>query len=246
MCLRTSQQHGVAGSFIMISMTNPNTITVDFDLYREVHKGIRHALFHTTMQAGRVDPLDEAEVAAALSEYHTLIELMTAHHHHEDERIQSFIERHGGPLAATVADDHHRIEGQMVELDLLADKFLSSSSAERPSVAQRFYLDLANLTSIYLVHQGLEENQVMPALRAAMPTDELLDIEIGIRTSVAPDLMARFMAHMLPGMNVYERSDMLGGMSMAPAEIFAGFRAAAEAALTPAEFAAVAARIGLA
>src|SRR4051812_50001803 len=100
----------------MISMTNltanpPATLTVDFDLYREVHKGIRHALFHTTMQAGRVDPLDDTDVDATLGTYHTLIELMTAHHHHEDDSIQPFIERHGGQLADTVLDDHHRIEG---------------------------------------------------------------------------------------------------------------------------------------
>jgi hypothetical protein len=227
------------------TMTNPTSITVDFDLYREVHKGIRHALFHATMQAGRVDPLDEADVQAALATQATLMQLMTAHHHHEDERIQPFIERHGGALAATVLGDHHRIEGQMVELDLVADKLASASSTDRPSVARRFYLDLAGLTSVYLVHQAVEEEQVMPALRAALSLDELIDIEMGIRMAVAPDLMARFMTHMLPAMNVYERCDMLAGMSIAPADIFAGFRAAAEASLTPAEFSSVASRIGL-
>ncbi|MCU1346597.1 MAG: hypothetical protein JWL70_2863 [Acidimicrobiia bacterium] len=232
----------------MVSMTNntnTTTITTDFDLYREVHKGIRHALFHTTMQAGRVDPIDEAEVTGLLATHETLIELMTNHHHHEDDRIQPFIERHGGPLAATVLNDHHRIEGQMGELDLVAQKLGRAGSSERPSLARRFYLDLASLTSLYLTHQALEEEQVMPALRAALPVDELIEIEMGIRLAVAPDLMVRFMTHMIPAMNVYERSDMLAGMSVAPPEIFAGFRAAAEAALTTEEFAAVAARVGL-
>src|SRR3954469_1724792 len=166
MRLRTSQQHGFPSSFTMMSMANHTAITVDFDLYREVHKGIRHALFHTTMQAGRVDPLDDAEVGAALGTYRTLIELMTAHHHHEDDSIQPFIERHGGQLAASILDDHHRIEGLMGELNLLADKFSAASSIERASVARRFCLDLANLTSVYILHQSVEEKQVMPALRA--------------------------------------------------------------------------------
>ena len=143
----TSQQRRLRDCFTMIPMTNFTTITTDFDLYREVHKGIRHALFHTTMRAGRVDPIDEAEVTALLATHETLIELMTNHHHHEDDRSQPFIERHGGTLAATVLNDHHRIEGQMGELDLVS------------------------LTSLYLTHQALEEEQVMPALRAALPVD---------------------------------------------------------------------------
>ena len=57
--------------------------------------------------------------------------------------------------------------------------------------------------------------------------------------------MARCMIVMLPAMNVDERVEMLGGMAMAPPEVFAIFRAAAEAALTPAQFAVVAERIGL-
>lgn len=49
---------------------------------------------------------------------------------------------------------------------------------------------------------------------------------------------------MLPAMNVYERSDMLAGSSMAPPEAFAAFCSAAEA-LGEERFAAVARRIGL-
>ena len=85
----------------------------------------------------------------------------------------------------------------------------------------------------------------MPALCAAVPTSELESLHAAIRQSVAPPVMADVMAVMLPAMNVGERADMLGAMSMAPAEVFAVFRRAAKAALTPVEFAEVAARIGL-
>ena len=63
--------------------------------------------------------------------------------------------------------------------------------------------------------------------------------------SFAPPVMARFMMVMLPAMNIDERVDMLGGMSMAPPPVWDIFRGAVLAALTPAQYAVVAQRIGL-
>ncbi len=53
-------------------------------------------------------------------------------------------------------------------------------------------------------------------------------------------------SYMVPAMNVEERTELLAGMSMVPPEVFVGFRAVAEAALSAADWAQVAARIGLA
>ena len=61
----------------------------------------------------------------------------------------------------------------------------------------------------------------MPALRAAVPTDELFALDMALRASVPPPVMADVMRFMLPAMNVDERADMVGGMSMAPPEVFA-------------------------
>ena len=43
-----------------------------------------------------------------------------------------------------------------------------------------------------------------------MPTEELLQLDMELRASVPPPVMADVMAFMLPAMNVEERVDMLG------------------------------------
>ncbi len=112
-------------------------------------------------------------------------------------------------------------------------------------MAHRLYLELTRFTATYLDHQLWEEQRVMPALCAAVDVADLEALHMELKQSIAPDVMARFMMVMLPAMNVDERVDMLGGMSMAPPPVWAIFRGAAEAALTSAQFAVVAERIGL-
>ena len=128
--------------------------------------------------------------------------------------------------------------------DLVA-ALVDAAPADRQVVAHRLYLELTRFTAAYLEHQLCEEQRVMPALCAAVDVTDLEALHMELKQSIAPDVMARFMLIMLPAINVDERVDMLGGMSMAPPPVWAIFRGAAEAALTPAQFAVVAERIGL-
>lgn len=215
------------------------------DFYREIHKGIRYALFHTTMRAGRADVGDAEQIDDLLARCTDLVDLLDLHHHHEDGFIQPLLVTHAPQLGAVVEAQHVDIDAGVARLRQLGDRLATASHLARGTVAHRLYLDLTGFTGVYLDHQLFEESQVMPALCAAVPASELESLHIALRQSVAPDVMADIMRVMLPAMNVGERADMLGGMSMAPAEVFAVFRAAAEAVLTPAEFAEVATRIGL-
>ena len=58
--------------------------------------------------------------------------------------------------------------------------------------------------------------------------------------------MARSLAFMLPAMNVDDRTEMLGGMRMAaPPEAFEAVVSLAAVVLTPGDYTALAARLGL-
>ena len=220
-------------------------IGVAHDLYREIHKGIRYALFHTTMHAGRLDVGDADDVDDLLCRCTDLVELLHLHHHHEDGFVQPLLDVHAPALAAAVGAQHDAVESGLAELRRLGEQLTTVSHLGRDTVAHRLYLHLSRFTGEYLDHQLLEELQVMPALCAAVPPSELESLHAAIVQSIAPPVMADCMSVMLPAMNVGERAEMLGAMSMAPPEVFAVFRRAAKGALTPAEFAEVATRIGL-
>jgi hypothetical protein len=134
----------------------------------------------------------------------------------------------------------------MARLDLLVDRLAMVAGPARSAAALNLHLDLSRLTSEYLAHQLVEETRVMPALRAAVPTDELLALDMEIRLTIAPQEMVGFMVHMLPAMNVDERVDMLQGMAMAPPEVFDVFRTAARVILPTDEWQPIATRLGLA
>ena len=159
--------------------------------------------------------------------------------------MQPLVVAHARELADVVEVQHGDVEDGLAQLARLGDRLASGAAPGRARTAHHLYLDLTRLTSAYLSHQLVEETEVMPALRAAVPTDELFALDMALRASVPPPVMADVMMFMLPAMNLDERADMVGGMSMAPPEVFAVFRAAAQSALSPDDWAALATRVGL-
>lgn len=216
-----------------------------YDFYRQIHKGIRHALFHATLRAGSLDVDDVDAVDSFLAAQRGLLALLHGHHHHEDVFVQPLLEQHSSVLARAIAAQHGDVEDAMVRLEERGRRLGTVGRPGRAGAALNLYLDLSRLASVYLAHQLVEETEVMPALRAVVPTDELVAVDMAIRGSLPPEEMAEVMTYMLPAMDVEERAEMLGGMAMAPPEIFAIFRGAAEAALSAADWAQVSRRIGI-
>jgi iron-sulfur cluster repair protein YtfE (RIC family) len=210
------------------------------DLYREVHKGLRRALFEFTETAGTLGGSDRAGIDGFARLFAELDMMLETHHRHEDgEHLASLIERHVPEAATTVAEGHDEISRQLDELRSLVAG-LSDGSADSAAV----YDAVVAFTTLYLGHMQVEEQVVMPALQKAVPGDDLMAISMAIRTSVPPDDMCVFLRHMLPAMNPDERTATLGGMKAgAPSEIFELFWSVAEANLEQADLATVAERI---
>jgi len=218
--------------------------TVTFDLYRDIHKGIRAELFAVTATAGSIDPSDRVDAAELADHVRSVAELLELHAHHEDEAIDPSLEAHLPALAERISADHLLLNRQ---IDTLVD--MASSAEEAPAPGRRrlvrqVYLDLASFVSSYLEHQDLEERVVMPALEQAIGVDAVIGIHGAILGSIPPDVLMRSLALMLPAMNVDDRSELLGGMqASAPPEAFAAVLGLAESVLRPADFAATSARI---
>lgn len=216
-----------------------------YDLYRQIHKGIRHALFQTTLQAGNLDVGDTDAVERFLGAHQALLGLLHGHHHHEDLFVQPLIAEHAPALAGTIAAQHGDVEEAMARLEVRGGRLATVARPARSGTAHNLYLDLGRLTGVYLAHQLVEEAEVMPALRAAMQTDELLAVDMAIRATLPPEEMAAVLTHLLPAMDVEERVEMLGGMAAAPPPVLALFTTAAKAALSADEWAQVARRVGI-
>ena len=220
---------------------------VVFDLYRDIHKGIRAELFAVTTSAGRLDPSD-AEGRADLARHVAgVVDLLVSHAEHEDRAVQPAIELHLPELAETIASDHEGLERRIASISALAAEAVGAAGFALRGEVHRIYLELAAFTSAYLEHQDTEERLVMPALEQAVGVDAVVAIHGAIISGLTPEETATSMPVMLPAMNVDDRVELLGGMrEHAPAEAFAAVWGLAGSVLTSADRAATAARLGLA
>lgn len=217
------------------------TSTATIDLYREVHKGARRALFGLCEAAGTLDPADTTARDAFVGRFADLDVLLTLHHEHEDgEFFGNLIDR----VAPQFTNELHAAHVKAVD-DLASVRSAVIALGDGGGNAEGLYDLVASFVVDYLAHMAFEEHHVMPALAAGATFDELLAVQIGIRTAMPPSDMVRFMRSMLPAMNTDERTNMLGGMKAgAPAEIFDIFWSTAADVLTTDQLAVVAGRIG--
>jgi hypothetical protein len=219
---------------------------VAFDLYRDIHKGIRAELFALTGAAGSVDPADRAGRADLACHVHAVADMLVMHAEHEDTALQPVLEAHLPALAEQVAIDHPVLEARIAAIRDLADNAIEAPGFASRADLHRVYRELASFTSAYLAHQDLEEREIMPALARAISFEEILAIHQSIVGAIPPDEMAKSLAVMLPAMNVDDRTELLGGMQQnAPAEVFAQVFGLARSVLTPADGNALAQRLGV-
>jgi hypothetical protein len=218
---------------------------VSFDVYRDIHKGIRRELTALIGDAGRLDPADAFGVDELASHVQRVVDLLLDHAHHEDAHIQPAIMRYALALGARIADDHERLDAAMTRLVALATEARDCTVGRR-HLLHELYLDLAAFTGEYLLHQDLEERQVGQALDAAIGFEGLLAINGAIVGTMPPEELTAGLAVMFPAMNVDDRTELLGGMrASAPTEAFDGVWSLAASVLTPADHRAVAARLGI-
>jgi hemerythrin-like domain-containing protein len=211
------------------------------DLYREVHKGLRLALFELATAAGRLDVGDAGHLQAFRNQFADVDMMLGTHHAHEDgEHLASLIEHHAGSAARRVEEAHERIDSALAALRDLVGSLGNGVGADE------VYDALTDFVAQYLAHMREEESVVMPALQATVPIEDLMAVTMAIRTSVPPADMCVFLRYMLPAMNPDERTGTLGGMKAgAPAEIFDLFWDVAQSSLPQDAVAQLAERIGV-
>jgi hypothetical protein len=217
-----------------------------FDLYRDIHKGIRAELFALTGSAGTLDPSDTIGWIALAEHTAAMERTLTGHAHHEDTFIDPILREHLPELAEVVVTDHEHLDATFAAIVDVTRAGADATGIERRRLSQLAHLQLSSFTSAYLAHQAIEELDITPALERAVGPEVVVAIHMAIIGSITPDEMAQTLTMMLPAMNVDDRTELLAGMQAgAPPEAFGAVVGLARSVLTPGDFAAVARRLGL-
>lgn len=211
---------------------------VEFDLYRDVHKGIRHGLFHATDRAGHLDPLDHIAVSEQRNRIERLLHLLDVHAAHEDEYLGPLIDRHLPVLAARLQREHAELDAQTVQIRGQLTALGCATGGDRRIAQHRLYLILSEFTAAYLQHQTTEEVEVLPALNRAAGLEELMDANRALVAAISPEDMDGYMRLIVPTVNPIDLAELYDGMrNGAPAEAFNAMLDVARARLEPKAFA---------
>jgi hypothetical protein len=216
------------------------------DLYREVHKGLRSALAGQTFELGRLDVADRRAVRAFVEGFAGLCDLLAVHAEHEDQSVHPLLIQSYPELVAELEADHARVDEKLADTRRQIERLLETSAAERPAAALEAAHALNDFVAHYALHMLREEREAMPALWGLYDDGKLLEVQTAIRGAIAPPMMGRFMQHMLPAMNVEERTAAFSGLrDNAPPEALAAMCELAARVLPNDEWGAVKARVGV-
>jgi len=219
---------------------------VGFEIYRDIHKGIRADLFAATNSAGTLDPSDTIGRRAVADHVQRLGDFLIEHAEHEDAVILPVLHAELPALGERIASDHARIDGRIETLRDPADAAKTADATEQRFRVHQLYIEIASFTAAFLEHQDFEERVVAREIEAKGGVETSMGLHGAIVGGLSPEEMVRSMSIMLPAMNVDDRAEMLGGMrANAPAEVFNGIWNLAGSLLDSADVRALAGRLGL-
>jgi len=204
-----------------------------YDVYAQIHKGLRSFMADSLLRIGRLDAADELELAEGAAQLRGLLALCRAHLEHENDFLHTAMEARRPGSAAQAAGEHvHHLRSiAAMEAELAA---LERAPGEaRAEAALELYRSLALFVAENLEHMHYEETAHNSVLWEAYSDAELEAIEHALVASVAPDEMAAVARWMLPAMTAPDRAARLTAMRPAmPAQAFAATLAMLKAHLS--------------
>lgn len=209
-----------------------------FDIYRDVHKGLRAYMTDTLALVGRTDPDDGRARLHAVEAVRALLDILAAHIVHENQHLHPAIELRRPGASDPVSEEHLAHGDAIARVAQLADALeRAADSAACRIAAARLYRQLALFVGENLVHMEIEESVHNAALWSAYDDAELHAIHDRLLQAVDPAKMGVFLRWIIPNLNHGERVDMMMGMRQAmPAPAFDGVLDMTRGLLTASEW----------
>jgi len=164
-------------------------------LFRNVHKGIRRALFAACAALGRAegDATRELAARAALAE---ALHFVAHHGENEDLLLLPFLRERAPQLFARMSSAHTAL-----------DEARAALTAPQPIAA--LYLAACAFTSQYLAHMDDEERAFEPGIVAVLSADEAIAFGRRSVERTAPADQRMMLGWMLPAMTRFDADVLL-------------------------------------
>ena len=202
------------------------------EMYRPIHKAIRHLLYSTAHQVGAADFRDEGAARETLDKLDRTISMLKEHAGHENRFVHPPLESRVPGITKPFDKDHDDEERIYAQLEQLAAQILSSGGDQPTALGNQVYALFNSFIGSYLAHLDKEETELEKALLDHFTDEELMNMEQNIMGSVAPQQMGEWLGVICSSLNADELTGMLGGMkATAPPQVVEGMLKLAEQAM---------------
>lgn len=184
------------------------------DIFTNVHKGIRRALFEACVALGRADgqPAREERARARLAE---ALRFVAHHGENEDLLLLPLLRERAPEVFARMTAAHEALDATRAAL-----------TADRPSsTTHALYLEACAFAARYLAHMDEEERVFEPLIRAVLSAEETAGFARGSVQRTAPADQRMMIGWMLPAMTSPDAAALLGRL---PPALAGELRALAE------------------
>ena len=198
--------------------------TKRYNVFKNIHKGLRTMLFSTQMKWQQTD-FTTPEAAGMVASLENVLYYYDQHAGHEDQFILSKIIQQEPQIAAALEKEHvvdHELSQNL--RSLLTDWKNSSSNEARESAATAVFYALNDFIAFNLYHMNKEETILLPLLWKHFSDAEILGMQDNILASINPEILMEESRWMMRSISNTEIQEWLGGVKMsAPDFVYNSF-----------------------
>jgi predicted ester cyclase len=192
-----------------------------FDLYGQVHKGLRAFMCDTLVELGKLDSGNDHEVKRVLDQLDQLLDYCLGHIAKEDTYVHAAMQERDPKAALIVSAEHKEHAAAIEQLRAAAQAVACASGLMRDQAAGRMYGAFARFVAENLEHMHLEESQHNGFLWAHFSDDELAGIHGAIMAATSPADMALGARWIVPFLTPGERTALIEGLrATMPGDVF--------------------------
>jgi hypothetical protein len=174
-------------------------MTAQPDIFTNVHKGIRNALFQACTALGRAGD-DPTLGASARKLLRDALHFVSHHGDNEDTLLVPLLREHLPSACDRIERAHATIHAPLERLRAALDQHAPT---------ERLYADTCNFLALYLDHMREEEAELDPLIRARVPAADLAAFGARSVARTAPGDQRMMLGWMLPAMVVAEARGLL-------------------------------------
>ena len=184
-----------------------------FDIYRNIHMGVRACMMEVLLAVGRMDPEDVAELGSVLGQVRFLLRFCQMHLKKEDKFLHPAMEARAPGSTAHIAAEHEEHLAAFTTLEAAVVAVEQAPDGARLKPALALYKQLSLFVGENFVHMHIEETDHNEVLWRTHSDAEIIAIEQAIIASLTPEDKPTSLRWMLPALSPQVRAMMLGMLS---------------------------------